>query len=117
MIAPFSKKPAHERKIDVQKIFNKYPDKIPIFVQKEKSCHDLPDTMTQKYLVPRDLTLGQFLYTIRKRIMLPPEKALFIFFDQHLLNTESMMIEIYEKHHSKEDNMLYALCSTESTFG
>jgi hypothetical protein len=49
--------------------------------------------------------------------MLPPEKALFIFFDHHLLNTESMMLEIYEKHHSKEDNMLYALCSTESTFG
>jgi len=53
MIVPFTKKPAHERKIDVQKIFNKYPDKIPIFVQKEKSCYDLPDTMTQKYLLIR----------------------------------------------------------------
>ena len=107
MIVPFSKKPVHERKIDVQKIFNKYPDKIPIFVQKEKSCYDLPDTMTQKYLVPRELTLGQFLYTIRKRIML----------HHHILNTEIIMIEIYEKHHNKYDNMLYALCSTESTFG
>ena len=34
---------------------------------------------TRRYLVPSDLTVGQFVYVIRKRIKLSPEKAIFIF--------------------------------------
>lgn len=114
MSVPFNEKPLQERKLDIQRIFYKYPDKIPIFIEKNKY---LPELVQQKYLVPRELTVGQFLYTIRKRIMLPSEKALFIFFGNELVNTQSMMIEVYEKHHNKEDGMLYAICSPESTFG
>jgi GABA(A) receptor-associated protein len=32
-----------------------------------------------RYLVPADLSVGQFVYVIRKRIKLPSEKAIFIF--------------------------------------
>ena len=32
-----------------------------------------------RYLVPADLTVGQFVYVVRKRIKLTPEKAIFIF--------------------------------------
>ena len=35
----------------------------------------------RRYLVPADLTVGQFIYVIRKRIKLPPERAIFIFVD------------------------------------
>lgn len=35
----------------------------------EKS--DIPEIDKRKYLVPADLTVGQFVYVIRKRIMLP----------------------------------------------
>ena len=37
-----------------------------------------------RYLVPADLTVGQFLYVIRKRIKLNSEKAIFIFVDNVL---------------------------------
>ena len=114
MSVPFNEKPAHERKLDIQRLLNKYPGKIPVFVEKNKY---IPELVQQKFLTPRELTVGQFLYIIRKRIMLKPEKALFIFFDNQLVNTNSMMIEVYEKHYNKEDGMLYATCSLESTFG
>lgn len=32
-----------------------------------------------RYLVPADLTVGQFVYVVRKRIKLGAEKAIFIF--------------------------------------
>lgn len=32
-----------------------------------------------RYLVPGDLTVGQFVYVIRKRIKVSPEKAIFMF--------------------------------------
>ena len=37
-----------------------------------------------RYLVPADLTVGQFVYVIRKRIKLSSEKAIFIFVDNVL---------------------------------
>ena len=33
----------------------------------------------RRYLVPSDLTVGQFVYVIRKRIKVSPEKAIFMF--------------------------------------
>lgn len=37
-----------------------------------------------RYLVPADLTVGQFVYVIRKRIKLSAEKAIFLFVDNVL---------------------------------
>src|SRR4051794_22645777 len=37
-----------------------------------------------RYLVPADLSVGQFVYVIRKRIKLKPEKAIFIFVNNTL---------------------------------
>jgi GABA(A) receptor-associated protein len=40
-----------------------------------------------RYLVPADLSVGQFVYVIRKRIKLSAEKAIFIFVDNVLPST------------------------------
>ena len=37
-----------------------------------------------KFLVPKDVSATQFTYIIRKRIELPPEKAIFIFVNNNL---------------------------------
>ena len=53
-----------------RKIREKYPERIPVIVEKSKSCQELPDIDKHKFLVPKDLTMGQFIYVIRKRIKL-----------------------------------------------
>jgi hypothetical protein len=42
-------------------------------------CCSAVVAVARRYLVPSDLTVGQFVYVIRKRIKLSPEKAIFIF--------------------------------------
>ena len=61
----------------------------------EKS--DIATIDKKKYLVPADLTVGQFVYVIRKRIKLSPEKAIFIFVDEVLPPTAALMSSIYEE--------------------
>ena len=56
--------------------------------------------------MPADLTVGQFVYVIRKRIKLSPEKAIFIFVDEVLPPTAALMSSIYEEH-KDEDGFLY----------
>ena len=69
-----------------------------------------------QYLVPADLTVGQFQYVIRKRIKLEPSKALFIFVNSSTPPTSSLMSTVYEESRD-EDGFLYVQYSGESTFG
>ena len=73
----------------------------------EKS--DIATIDKKKYLVPADLTVGQFVYVIRKRIKLSPEKAIFIFVDEVLPPTAALMSSIYEEH-KDEDGYVTLLC-------
>lgn len=45
-----------------------------------------------RYLVPAELTVGQFVYVIRKRIKLSAEKAIFIFVDNVLPPTGKNLV-------------------------
>lgn len=106
---------SEKRKMESARILKKFPDRIPVICERaEKS--DLQTIDKRKYLVPSDLTVGQFVYVIRKRIQLPPEKAIFIFINDILPPTAALMSSIYEEHKDK-DGFLYVLYSGENTFG
>ena len=77
---------------------------------------DIPSIDKKKYLVPADLTVGQFVYVIRKRIKLSAEKAIFIFVDNVLPPTGAIMSAIYDEK-KDEDGFLYVTYSGENTFG
>lgn len=103
------------RKAEAARIKEKYPDRIPVIVEKAERS-DIPDIDKKKYLVPSDLTMGQFVYVIRKRIKLSPEKAIFIFVKNTLPPTAALMSSIYEDHQDA-DGFLYITYSAENTFG
>ena len=44
------------------------------------------------------MTVGQFVYVIRKRVKLSPEKAIFIFTSGVLPPTAALMSTVYEEH-------------------
>ncbi|WOG90336.1 hypothetical protein DCAR_0209579 [Daucus carota subsp. sativus] len=104
-----------KRSAEAARIREKYPDRIPVIVEKgEKS--DIPNIDKKKYLVPSDLTVGQFVYVIRKRIKLSAEKAIFIFVDNVLPPTGAILSAIYDEK-KDEDGFLYVTYSGENTFG
>lgn len=142
-----------KRKAEAERIRAKYNDRIPVsspFTSPSFRVHPLTHDQVicekvekseiatidkKKYLVPADLTVGQFVYVIRKRIKLSPEKAIFIFVDEVLPPTAALMSSIYEEHKGMhilsvplcpssmltkspdEDGFLYITYSGENTFG
>lgn len=104
-----------KRQAEASRILQKFNDRIPVICEKvEKS--DIAEIDKRKYLVPSDLTVGQFVYVIRKRIKLPSEKAIFIFVNDILPPTAALLSTVYEEH-KDEDGFLYVLYSGENTFG
>ncbi|WJX60447.1 Autophagy-related protein 8e [Trifolium repens] len=90
-------------------------------LEHEGSCgaerSDIRNINKKKYLVPVDLSVGQFVYVIRKRIKLSAEKAIFIFVDNVLPSTGAIMSAIYDDDKKDEDGFLYVTYIGENTFG
>jgi GABA(A) receptor-associated protein len=98
-------------------ILLRYPDRIPIICERSKIANnDCPFIDKNKYLVPRELTIGQFIYVIRKRLKITHEKAIFLFIDNNILPSSKMFGEIYE-FYKNADCFLYINYSFENTFG
>jgi GABA(A) receptor-associated protein len=98
------------------KLREKYPGKIPIFVTRSANAADMPDLPKHKFLAPSHLSVGQFLYIIRKHIHLPPEKALFVFVGNTLPTSSTLLSELYATHKS-QDGALRMTYTSENTFG
>ncbi|KAL5978639.1 Autophagy-related protein 8C-like [Asimina triloba] len=103
------------RQAEAARIREKYPDRIPVIVEKAERS-DIPDIDKKKYLVPADLSVGQFVYVVRKRVKVTSEKAIFIFVKNALPPIAALMSAIYEDH-KDEDGFLYMTYSGENTFG
>lgn len=108
--------PFDKRKQESTRILQKYPDRIPIIVHRVEGNTTVSDIDKKKYLVPNDLTVGQFMYVIRKRINLEPEQAIFIFINGTLPATSTLVSQIYDEQ-KDDDGFLYVEYSGENTFG
>jgi GABA(A) receptor-associated protein len=91
-----SKYSFNERLDESSRIRKKYPDRIPIICEKASGKSNIPTIDKNKYLVPSDLTVGQFIYVIRKRVKLPAESSLFLFISGTIPSASMLMNALYE---------------------
>lgn len=107
------KNPLEKRLEESSKIMDKYPNRVPILVFAHR---DAPEIDRNKYLVPVDLTISNFLHIIRKRIKIDPSESIYTYFDESMVPITAMVSTIYDKH-KDEDGFLYCSYCKESTFG
>ena len=101
-----------------KRIIEKYPERIPVIVEKARThAKDMDDIDRNKFLVPNDLTMANFMYIIRKRLKLSPDKSIYLFVnDTTLVPTAALMSTIYTEN-KDEDGFMYIRYASESTFG
>ncbi|UJR13062.1 hypothetical protein I4U23_000088 [Adineta vaga] len=128
-----------QRQFESERIRRRYPDRIPVIVEpflisssllttslfrsfssSSSSCHEttLNRLENEKFLVPSELSFGQFAYNIRRRLRLRPEHALFFYISsygkQPSLNTTIQVLY----HENKDiDGFLYICYADEKAFG
>ena len=105
-----------EQRLKMSSILKKnYPDLLPVIVEKFENA-SIPDIEKRRFLAPKDISVGQFIWIVRHRIKLEPEKAMFLFINKMVPSSTAKFREIYEEHQD-EDGFLYVAYSGESTFG
>ena len=101
--------------IQSEKILKKYPDRIPVIVNKYKDS-DIPDIDKNKFIVPKDMKLNAFIYIIRRRIKITSEQTIFVTVNKELCASNQTIEELYHKYKA-DDGFLYIEYSAENTFG
>ena len=99
---------------EANKIMQKYPNKVPIIVE----CDNPTEFGLEKskFIVPCDINIGQFIMMVRNRVNIKPNENLYIFVNNTIPSTYSLIYDIYTKNKEK-DNMLYITICKEATFG
>ena len=95
----------------------KYPGRIPIICERDPRSKDVPDIDRKKYLVPDDLSIANFMYVIRKRLKLSPDKSIYLFVNDLVMPATSQLLSLMYSENCDEDGFLYIKYAGESTFG
>lgn len=103
-----------KRVLESQNILFKYPDRIPVIV--ETFSTSTPTLSKNKFIVPKDLSVGQFLYILRKKIQLDPKHSIYLFVRNILPPISKTMSEVYQDYRDV-DGFLYLSYTKENTFG
>ena len=100
---------------EVELIKEKYPQYIPIIIRpKNKSI----EMLRYKFLVNGDITVGQFMCIIRKKIRnIKSSEALFLIVNNTLAPSTNSLSLVYTQQVDKETNMLFFTICNENTFG
>jgi len=108
--------PFDERKLKASLILKQHPERIPVVVECSETLQAIHPLKKNKFIVPHDLTLAQFMFVIRKHMKLEPEYAIFVFINNRLHPTTTPIGIIYAQE-KDEDGFMYLDVFQESTFG
>ncbi len=105
------------RSEEAARVVAKFPGRVPVVVERSQSSPSLPAIDKPKFLAPKELTVGQFLFVIRKRLKLSSEQTMYLLVnDAVLVSTSATMCSVFEQYHD-DDGFLYVTYAIENTFG
>lgn len=112
----FKAKYSFEKRLEeASRILEKYPERVPIIC--ERITTNIPEIDRKKYLCPRDLSIANFMYVIRKRLKLSSEKSIYLFINDKIMPATSSLLGVIYENHKHKDGFLYISYGGESTFG
>ncbi|CAF1955050.1 unnamed protein product [Rotaria magnacalcarata] len=123
--------PFEYRVQESEAVRRRYPERIPIVVERVLESN-IADVDKRKLLVPQDITMMQFQWILRKRLILPAEATICIFVEntnQGILNPlnyfkpswsipkMSATMGQIDAEHKDKDGFLYIAYASENVFG
>tara|TARA_B100001093_G_C26696009_1_gene956931 strand:+ start:702 stop:1073 length:372 start_codon:yes stop_codon:yes gene_type:complete len=106
--------PLQERITECKRLKEQYPHRIPVILEFDAILHK--QKLKERFLVPKDLTMGQFMFVIRSQLQINPSEAIYLMCRGYCIPNTDIFSEISEKHKEKCGNIFMRLYK-ENTFG
>lgn len=112
-IYQFKKTDIDTRRRNAIAILGKYPGRVPVIVD----VNDKNLVINKnKYIVPGNLCLAQFIAELRKKINIGSSHSIFILINNKFINSNDILSDIYDKN-KEIDGFLYMIINIENVFG
>lgn len=110
-------KSAASRKQEVANIRSKFPNKIPVIVERYGREGSLPLLDKTRFLVPQELTMSQFVTILRNRMQLQSTMSLYLLVNNRsLVSLSRPLSEVYRECRD-DDGFLYVTYASQEVFG
>ena len=104
-----------DRLAESRRVRERHRSSAPIIVEPRDS--EVPAIDKSKFLVPWELTYGQLVYVVRKRLNMSPEQSIFLFCNKSVLPLACDTIRDIHRLYGAADGFLYITYTLENTFG
>ena len=95
----------------------RFPNKVPVIVERYAKETSLPVLDKTKFLVPQDLQMAKFLAVIRNRMRVGQTQAFYLIINNKTLaSMTKTMAEVY-KENKDDDGFLYVTYASQEMFG
>lgn len=99
-------------------LLDKYPDKIPVILEKSKKDKLLSNSVKNKLLVSQDMTIATILQLIKKNLKINEHMAIYIIVsDKNIMLSGSYSISEIYNNYKNNDGFLYLEYCSENVFG
>jgi GABA(A) receptor-associated protein len=105
-----------DRQQESSKVLEKYPDKIPVILERGNITDTFRLTRT-KFLFPNQTKIGEVILSIRKHIQIHPTQAIFLFINNQIIPANHETIGSLYEINKDQDGFLYINICLENTFG
>ncbi|XP_041982973.1 uncharacterized protein LOC121736016 [Aricia agestis] len=102
---------------EVQVIRDRFPNKIPLYVERYAREREVPALGRTKFLVPQELTMSQFLYIIRTKMKLRDSQALYLLVNDKVVVSHSMTMAQAYQQYRRPDGFLHITYAAQQVFG
>ncbi|XP_032881828.1 microtubule-associated proteins 1A/1B light chain 3C-like [Amblyraja radiata] len=111
------RKPFAARKGESTLIRSKYPQKVPVIVERYPGEVYLSSLERTKYLVPQDVIMGHFNAIIRNRLALTSSQTIYLVVKNRSLTNMSATIGEVDQEFKDSDGFLYISYASQEMFG
>src|SRR5579872_3480983 len=93
-----------------------YPNKLPLIIEKSDTIKN-QQLKYKKFLLSKDITVGQLIYILRKEITLDATQGLYLLIKGSVIpKTSDMICNLYDKY-ADDDGFLYITYDLELFYG
>ncbi len=106
------------RKKKSNSLLSKFPDKIPVILEKSSKDKYLPKNEKNKLLVGNDMTVSNILQLLKKNLNINESMSIYIMvLNQNIMLSGSQSILTLYNSYKSNDGLLYLEYCSENVFG
>jgi len=107
-----------ERVDQSRKIMKKFPDRVPVIVERVSRGPFIGELTKTKFLLPYDATVAGFMGTLRKQVVANSSDGFYMFCgNKNVLVSGSNTFQHLYANYKDDDGFLYMMYAGENVFG